>query len=46
MILSTQTDYLCRKFGIEHAIDIIADAGFDAIDLTLFNMKEDDSVFC
>ena len=46
MILSTQTDYLSRKFGIEHAIDMIADAGFDAIDLTLFSMKEDDSVFC
>ncbi len=46
MILSTQTDYLSRKFGEENAINIIADAGFDAIDLTLFGMKEDTSVFC
>ena len=46
MILSTQTDYLGRKFGEERAIDIIADAGFDALDLTLFGMKEDSSVFC
>ena len=46
MILSTQTDYLGRKFGIEKAIDIIADAGFDAIDLSLFDMKNEDSVFC
>ncbi len=46
MILSTQTDYLSRKFEEEAAIDIIADAGFDAIDLTLFGMKETDSVFC
>ena len=46
MILSTQTDYLGRKFGMERAIEIIADAGFDAIDLTLFSMKEDTSVFC
>ncbi len=46
MILSTQTDYLSRQFGIEKAIDIIADAGFDAIDLTMFDMKSDDSVFC
>ena len=46
MILSTQTDYLGRKFGEERAIDIIADAGFDAVDLTLFSMKEATSVFC
>lgn len=46
MILSTQTDYLSRKFGIDRAVDIIADAGFDAIDLTLFGMKEDSSAFC
>ncbi len=46
MILSTQTDYLAKKFGMEKAIDIIANAGFDAIDLTMFDMKNDDSVFC
>ncbi len=46
MFLSTQTDYLSRKFGIEKAIEIIADAGFDAIDLTMFDMKNDASVFC
>lgn len=46
MILSTQTDYLYRKFGTEKSIDMIADAGFDAIDLTLFDMKNDASVFC
>lgn len=46
MILSTQTDYLGRKFGEERAIDVIADAGFDAIDLTMFGMKEDTSAFC
>ena len=46
MILSTQTDFLARKFGIEKAIEIIADAGFDAIDLTMLDMKTDASVFC
>lgn len=46
MILSTQTDYLSRKFGIENAVNIIADAGFDAIDLTLFAMREEDCPFC
>lgn len=45
MILTTQTDYLARKFGHERAIEIIADAGFDAIDLSMFDMKNDDSVF-
>jgi len=45
MLLSTQTDYLARKFGHERAIEIIADSGFDAIDLSLFDMKKDDSVF-
>lgn len=45
MILTTQTDYLARKFGHERAIEIIADAGFDAIDLSMFDMKSDDSVF-
>lgn len=45
MILSTQTDYLARNFGEERAIDIIADAGFDAIDLSLFGLKNDDSRF-
>ena len=46
MILSTQTDYLGRKFDIETAINIIADAGFDAVDLSLFEMKNDESPFC
>ncbi len=45
MILTTQTDYLARKFGHERAIEIIADAGFDAIDLSMFDMKNEDSVF-
>ena len=45
MILSTQTDYLSRNFGYEKTIEIIADAGFDAIDLTMFEMKLDTSRF-
>lgn len=35
MILSTQTKVLSRKLGHETAIRMIADAGFDAFDLTL-----------
>ena len=45
MLLSTQTDYLARKFGHNRAIEIIADAGFDAIDLSLFEMKGEMSPF-
>ncbi len=45
MLLSTQTDYLARKFGHKRAIEIIADAGFDAIDLTMFELKGEDSPF-
>ena len=36
MILSTQTDYFIEKYGAEKGIELIAEAGFDAIDLTLF----------
>ena len=36
MILSTQTDYFFAKFGAEKGIELIAAAGFDAIDITLF----------
>ena len=36
MILSTQTDYFYEKFGAEKGTELIAAAGFDAIDITLF----------
>ena len=36
MLLSTQTCGLERNFGIKKAIDIIADAGFDAMDFSIF----------
>ena len=42
MILSTQTDYISRKLGDFAAVDILADAGFDALDYTMFAMREDD----
>lgn len=35
MKLSTKTGYLEGKFGIKKTIDLLADAGFDAIDFTL-----------
>lgn len=39
MLLSTQTEYLASRFGDEHAIRTIAAAGFDAFDLSLFEMN-------
>ena len=37
MYLSTQTDVTAQKFGIETAVRMIADAGFDALDLSMFD---------
>lgn len=39
MLLSTQTDVFARRFGDEEAIRRIANAGFDAFDLSLFAMN-------
>ena len=41
MILSTQTDYIGRNLGDLAAVEILADAGFDALDYTMFTMRED-----
>ena len=35
MLLSTQTDYLEKHFGMEKAVKILSQAGFDALDLTM-----------
>ena len=40
MILSTQTDLLARELGYEKAIEIIADAGFEAIDFSFFPLDD------
>ena len=40
MILSTQTDLLALSFGYEKTIEIIAEAGFDAIDFSFFPMDD------
>lgn len=43
MLLSTQTDYLAAHYGgEEEAIRMLAKAGFDAFDLSLFHMLNDD----
>lgn len=41
MILSTQTDVLGHLYGEAQAIRMLAEAGFDAFDLSLFDMFSD-----
>ncbi len=36
MVLSTQTDVIAQKTSLETAVRMIAEAGFDAVDLSLF----------
>ena len=44
MLLVTQTAELQKRFGIEKAIQMIAEAGFDAIDFSMFEMNDDNSI--
>lgn len=41
MLLSTQTDVLARLYGAPQAIRMLAEAGFDAFDLSMFDMFSD-----
>lgn len=46
MILSSTTNPLCAKFGKKRAIEILAKAGFDAVDLSLiYSMRDENDVF-
>ena len=46
MILASQNNILAKVFGQEGAIDIMSEAGYDAIDLSLFSMTDDNYEFC
>ena len=46
MLLSTQTHYFFEHFGYEKALEMFADAGFDALDVTLFKDLDTDPAFC
>lgn len=41
MILSTQTSNLFGRFGADDAINIFSEAGFDAIDFSMFGLTND-----
>ena len=45
MLVSTQTEHLAAKFSQETAIRMLADAGYEAFDLSLFSMLNDDDPF-
>lgn len=45
MILSSQSSFLIKKFGYFGAIDVMKQAGYDAIDLSLFFMESGDTSF-
>lgn len=40
MKLVTTTDFLSASFGIEKAVDMLADAGFDGVDFSSFSSEE------
>ena len=45
MILSTQNSHLAWVYGHEGAIDVMKEAGYDAIDMSLFCMSNDGDIF-
>ncbi len=46
MLLVTSTYPVGKRFGDEKAIELLADAGFDALDYSAFHMKDNDSPLC
>ena len=38
MKISTQTEFLAERYGLETAVRMIAQAGFDAVDVSMFGM--------
>ncbi len=44
MRLATQTSYTASFFGLKNSIEMIKEAGFDSIDLSLFCMSDDDNI--
>lgn len=45
MKISTQTSHVVGRLGWEEGIKLLCDAGYDALDLSLFEMSRDDSPF-
>lgn len=45
MLLCTQTSVAVQYFGWEEGIRLLAEAGFDALDVSLFDMTKDESIW-
>jgi len=45
MILSTQTDVTAARFGLVGAIPVLAQAGFDAIDISMFSDESTEPIY-
>lgn len=45
MLLSTQTSNAVARLGFEGGVTVLHDAGYDCLDLSLFEMVRDDSVY-
>ncbi len=39
MIISTQTEKLAKEYGLEVAVEMLADAGFNGIDISMFDIS-------
>ena len=39
MIVSTQTHFLADTYGLEASIEMLADAGFEGLDLSMFSLS-------
>lgn len=46
MLLSTQISGVCSRFGFERGVEILHEAGYDCLDLSMFEMIRDDAAFC
>ena len=45
MLISTQTGHSVGRFGFEKGVQTLKDAGYDCLDLSLFEMIRDDSAY-
>lgn len=45
MYISTQTHYTARRFGIVKAVEMLAGAGFEAIDLSMFEEESTEEIY-
>lgn len=46
MLLVKETDCVAKAFGDKAAVKMFKDAGFDALDYSMFSMKEPDALLC